>query len=144
MTDLSSSSAIFTPFIGMMLLTFVVWLLLLLRRLGYATGNNIHPESMKTPEDVAGLLPEKAMAPANNLRNLTELPILFYGLCLFLYVAGLVDSVFVAAAYVFFIARAVHSVIHCTYNKVMHRFMAYLVSSFALWFILFRVVWINL
>jgi len=29
--------------------------------------------------------------------------------------------------------RAVHSFIHCSYNNVMHRFLAYLASSLALW-----------
>ncbi|MCV6625118.1 MAG: MAPEG family protein [Cellvibrionaceae bacterium] len=133
-----SQLAIFTPFLGMMLLTLVVWLWLFVKRLSYATANNIHPEAMKTPADVAALLPEANMAPAHNLANLAELPIVFYGLCLYLFVSGQVDSTFVTAAYVFLITRALHSIIHCTYNKVMHRFVIYVASCLALWFMVVR------
>lgn len=137
------ASAIFTPFVGMMVLTFLVWLWLLVKRLGYATSHDIGPHKLQTPAQLAEQLPDRIMAPAHNLANLFELPVLFYALCLFIYAANIVDTMFVSAAYTFFIARAAHSVIHCSYNKVMHRFIAYLVSSFALWFILARVIWVN-
>jgi len=35
-------------------------------------------------------------------------------------------------AWAFVAARVAHSWIHCTYNKVMHRFRAYALSVFAL------------
>ena len=35
--------------------------------------------------------------------------------------------------------RAIHSLVHCTYNRVMHRFSAYLVAALALW-----AMWVRL
>jgi len=139
-----SQSAIFTPFLGMMSLTALVWMALFVRRLSYILPNNIDADKLKTPEMLKQRLPEAVMAPSYNLQNLFELPVIFYALCLFIYTAELVDAVLVGAAYVFFISRALHSIVHCTYNKVMHRFLLYLVSSLALWFMLLRVVWVSL
>jgi hypothetical protein len=46
----------------------------------------------------------------------------------------------VFAAWWFLAFRVLHSVIHCTYNKVLHRFAAYFVSALALWAMVLRAV----
>ena len=48
-----------------------------------------------------------------------------------------------ALAWTFVAARIVHSAIQCSYNKVMHRFRAYLVGGLALW-ALWAVIGVNL
>ena len=40
----------------------------------------------------------------------------------------------------FFLLRVLHSIVHCTINRVMLRFQIYALSSLALWFMLGRVV----
>jgi len=35
--------------------------------------------------------------------------------------------------------RVLHSLIHCTYNKIVHRFNAYLASSLVLWAMWIRI-----
>ncbi len=64
--------------------------------------------------------------------NLLELPMLFYVVCLVLYVTagGSLLAVYVAWAYV--ILRVVHSMIHLTYNHVLHRLAAFTLSNAAL------------
>jgi hypothetical protein len=52
---------------------------------------------------------------------------------------GVATGVFLALAWAFVVLRIVHSFIHCTYNRVMHRFTAYLLSSLVLW-----VIWVYL
>lgn len=131
---------IFEPVLALMIVTMLVWFLLLYRRLSFAMANRISAEKMNTPQKVKDLLPEKAMAPAYNLANLFELPVLFYALCVYLFLAGLVDNTFILMAWCYFGLRLVHSIVHCSYNKVMHRFAAYLFSSLLLWVMLFRVV----
>ena len=74
------------------------------------------------------------------LPSLLELPVIFYALCLYLYVTGWVDSVHVASAWLFVALRAVHSVIHCTVNVVMLRFLSYFAAGIVLWFMLARVL----
>jgi hypothetical protein len=76
--------------------------------------------------------------PSDNLKNLFEIPVLFYGLALYLFVTDQVDAAYVGAAWTFVAFRALHSAVHCTINIVMLRFYLYLVSSLAVWFIAVR------
>ncbi len=73
---------IFAPFFGMVLLTFVVWLFMYVRRLRFIVANRIDTRRLTTPDKGASLIPEEVSWPAYNLRNLFELPVLFYALCL--------------------------------------------------------------
>ncbi|MEP6391771.1 MAG: MAPEG family protein [Halioglobus sp.] len=131
MTIVSASLAL--PMMAMMLLTLVVWLVMFVHRVGYANANGIDAQKMKTPSDVARLLPDEVSGSGNNFKNLFEIPVLFYVMCLYLSVFGQVSSLMVTCAWAFVALRAVHSFIHCSYNNVMHRFIAYLASSVALW-----------
>ena len=124
----------------MMLLTAVVWIYMYVRRLTYIKTNRIPPQELATPEMAAALLPEQVTRPANNLRNLLELPVLFYALCLYLYVTGSVDGLHVASAWAFVALRVAHSAVHCTANIVVLRFASYFAAALVLWFILARVL----
>jgi len=135
------AESILLPMLGMMLLTFVVWVYMYILRLGHIVRQRIHPQKLTTPDKVAELIPEPVSYPAYNFRNLLELPVLFYALCLFLYVTGSVDEWYLVAAWLFVALRVVHSVIHCTVNIVIWRFVVYFVSALALWFMLLRVLW---
>ena len=132
---------IFGPFIGMLLLTFVVWVVMYVRRITFMVKNNIHAQRLSTPERGAEIIPEEVSHASNNLKNLFEVPVIFYALCLYLYVAGQVDEIYLVMAWVFLGLRVVHSLIQCTVNIVMLRFVAYLVSSIALWFMLVRAAY---
>ena len=59
-------------------------------------------------------------------------------LALLLFVTNRVDATYVAAAWAFVVFRVAHSVVHCTFNRVMVRFSCYLAASLALWFMLLR------
>jgi hypothetical protein len=67
--------------------------------------------------------------------------VLFYALCLYLYVTSSAGSADVIAAWLFLVFRIVHSAIHCTVNIVIMRFAAYSAAALALWFMLGRAVW---
>ena len=130
--------AIFIPFLGMQLLTLLVWIIMFSKRFSYMTQNKIEPQALSSPEKVNALIPEDIAAPGNNLKNLFELPVLFYGICIYLFVNSLVDTGYLAVACAFLAFRTLHSLVQCTYNNVMHRFILYVVSSFALWYIVIR------
>jgi len=49
------------------------------------------------------------------------------------------DDLLVWLAWGFVILRVVHSAIHCSYNRVMHRFFAYLISCLFLMFMWIRL-----
>jgi hypothetical protein len=139
-SPVAESQAILAPFLAMMLLTALVWVDMYSRRLGYIKANRIQPQDLATPEMAAKLLPEAVTLPANNVRNLLELPVLFYALCLYLYVTGSVDGVHVVSAWTFVALRAAHSTVHCTINIVVLRFASYFAAALVLWFMLGRVL----
>ena len=122
----------------MMLLTMVVWIYMYYRRLGFIFGNRIRPQDLRTPELAGKIIPESVQYPANNLRNLLELPVIFYALCLYLYVSQSVDAIYVGAAWTFLGLRIVHSANQCTVNRVKYRFFAYFASAIVLWLMVGR------
>lgn len=132
---------ILQPLIAMILVTLVVWTALYVRRIRFLKAHRIHAQKVSTPEKVAAIIPEHVQNPANNFKNLFELPVLFYVLCLYLYVTGSADTAYVIAAWAFVALRAVHSVIQCTTNIVMHRFAIYMAGAAALWFMVLRAAW---
>ena len=137
---MGDSQAILAPFLAMMLLTAVVWVYMYSRRLTYIKANSISPRDLATPEKAATVLPEAVALPANNLRNLLELPVVFYALCLYLNVTASADSAHLVAAWAFVALRTVHSIIHCTANIVVLRFLCYFAAALVLWFMLARAL----
>lgn len=131
-------SKVFAPFVGMMLLTLVVWLYMFGRRLPFVLSSKLTPEQL-TASELARLSPPSVSNPSDNLKNLFELPTLFYAATLYLYVAQRVDLPYLIAAWVFFGFRILHSGVHCTFNFVPLRFWLYLISAMALWFMIVRI-----
>lgn len=127
---------ILQPFLAMMVLTAVVWVYLYARRIPAMKRARVPVQAYTHPEKVAELLPDDVNNPANNFKNLFELPVLFYGLCLYFYVTGSVDAVCVSAAWIFVGFRALHSIVQCTSNVVILRFYLYLAGALTLWFML--------
>jgi hypothetical protein len=130
-------NAIFSPFFAMVLLTFVVWLYIYFRRLSFIASKKLKTEEL-TDSLLAQLSPPAVSNPSNNFKNLFEIPVIFYALVLYLFSTQQVDVVYVNAAWIFVMFRALHSAVHCTFNLINLRFGFYLVSSIAVWFILIR------
>jgi hypothetical protein len=135
-----NQAGIMIPVFGMLLLTMGVWLWMYALRLPWIMQSGLPPASLNTPYKLDREIPEAVNYPSYNFRNLLELPVLFYVLCLYLLWAQQVDQVHLTCAYLFLLARIVHSVIHCTINHVPLRFATYLISAFALWVMLVRSV----
>ena len=129
---------IFGPFFAMMFLTLVVWIYMYIRRISFITGNKISPTDLAEPGKLAQLTPAAVSNPSDNLKNLFEIPVLFYALALYLFAMKQVDAAYVDAAWVFFGFRVLHSAVHCTFNLVLLRFYLYLFSTIAVWFIAIR------
>lgn len=133
-----AQTAIFGPFFAMMFLTLVVWIYLYVRRISWIRANRISPSGLAAPGELARLSPAAVSKPSDNLKNLFEIPVLFYAICLTLFVTGRVDATHVGAAWAFAAFRALHSAVHCTFNLVMLRFTLYLVATLAVWFMIAR------
>jgi hypothetical protein len=89
----------------------------------------IHPQAASTSVKMAARL-ENVQA-ADNFRNLFEVPVLFYALGGVSLATHHTPSWLVLGSWAFVALRVVHSLIHCSYNQVMHRLAAFL-ASFAL------------
>ena len=122
------------PCIAMVALTAVVWVGLYVERIGEMRERRISAQSLSTSAAARDKL-QRTQA-ADNFRNLFEMPVLFYLLCVCLAMTGLGSNPFVAGAWGYVALRVMHSFIHTTYNRVIHRFTVYVLSSvllFLLW-----------
>ena len=133
-------TAIFNPFLAMILLTIVVWFYMYARRIPFLQRGKIDLNRL-TAAELARISPPAVANPSDNLKNLFEVPILFYALALYLYVSHRVDATYVTAAWIFVVFRALHSAVHCTINIVILRFWLYCISTLALWFIALRAAY---
>lgn len=131
-------SSIFLPAVVLMLITILVWLNMFLRRVIAIKSAGLDPQDYPTPEGLNTILSEREQAPANCLRNLFEVPVIFYALTAFVSAMAIGDPIFVNMAWAFVGLRALQACVHCTYNRVMHRFYAYLASSLILWVMVIR------
>ena len=113
-------------------LTFLVWVYLYSTRLGKIFRDKIDPQRLSNRNEAQALMVEVA-GPSDNFKNLFETPVLFYAavtVSLILFIQNpLLDSL--AWSYVFL--RALHSVVHITYNRIVHRFFVYFSSTLVLW-----------
>jgi hypothetical protein len=100
-------------------------------RAGRVTRNAFRlGESPEVPDDVA--------VSNRNLMNLLEMPMLFYVVCLAFYVTRNVRSGVVTAAWIYVALRLIHSWIHLTSNRVLHRLIVFALSNFVL-----LAIWIS-
>lgn len=130
-------AVIFQPFVATMVLTMVVWVYMYGRRLPFIFANGLEPKQM-TPLELARVSPPHVSNPSDNLKNLFELPTVFYAVVLYLYATHRVDAAYLGAAWGFFLFRAMHSAVHCTFNFIPLRFALYVISAGALWFMVAR------
>ena len=122
------------PVAGMVFVTALVWIKLYADRIGEMRAKRIGAQDLATVRDAAARL--QNTRAAENFRNLFEVPVLFYALCIALAVTGGSTPGFLAAAWAYVGLRALHSLIHVTYNRVMHRFLIYVSSTvllFGMW-----------
>jgi hypothetical protein len=126
-------NAIFSPFFAMILVTFIVWVYMYIRRIRFITKRKLTSKELD-PIAFTEISPPSVSNPSDNLKNLFEIPILFYALVMYLFLTKQVDIVYVIAAWGFVLFRVMHSAVHCTFNRVMLRFHLYLYSTIALWF----------
>jgi hypothetical protein len=126
--------AIFYPVVALVALTFAVGVRMYRVRSGASRARRVRisdfrlGESANVPADVA--------LPNRNFMNLLETPVLFYVACLVLFVTGGVDRIALTLAWLYVGLRVAHSVVHLTYNNVIHRLAAFgasLVVLLLLW-----------
>lgn len=129
---------ILLPMLALVALTFTVWVYMYITRISEMRRKKIDAQRLDTRVHAEGLLTDSAVV-ADNLKNLFEMPILFYSGLLLSMVLMIQDPLLVQLSWGFVALRWVHSAVHCTYNRVMHRFLAYLASCLILMLIWARL-----
>jgi hypothetical protein len=132
--------SLYGPLLAMMLVTLAVWVYMYVRRIAFLTRQDVPPDLL-TPARLAEISPPAVANPSDNLKNLFELPVLFYALVLCLELTGSSDVAYLLAAWWFVGFRVLHSIVHCTVNVVLLRFWLYAIGSLALWFMLLRATY---
>jgi hypothetical protein len=121
---------IFGPLGALVALTFLVLLNVPIRRFASAFRGQTKRDDYKLGE--SDRVPGWVAVANRNLMNLFELPVLFYVLCLSLYVTDLVNERQIWLAWGYVGLRAVHSLVHLTFNNVMVRLSVFAVSNIVL------------
>jgi hypothetical protein len=125
------------PLLLMLILPILVVTKMFIDRVIEMKGKKIHPQSIATRlQSQEKLTNSKA---SDNFKNLFEAPVLFYVIALTSIVLNYSHSLFVGLCWTYVFTRYIHSFIHCTYNKVMHRFYAFTASMIVLFLLLMQL-----
>lgn len=122
--------AIFRPVGVLALWTIVVLSLTAIRRVGAVRAGRIKRGAFRLGEGPE--VPPDVSIPNRNLMNLLEVPVLFYVVCICLYVTHLTRPGLLSLAWTYVALRVAHSLIHLTTNNVMHRLTLFGLSNVVL------------
>lgn len=125
------------PFVAMVVLTFAVGVRMYLARVAEMKRRRIHPQQVASRARAAAMFDDTRAA--DNFQNLFELPVLFYVGVLVIWLGEHADGIYLGLAWLFVISRVAHSVVHLTYNRVMHRFAAFITG-----FVVLTLFWVRL
>ncbi|MBN7755726.1 MAPEG family protein [Nitratireductor aquimarinus] len=123
-----SQTAIFWPMIAQVALVYAVYLLIGMRRKKAVESGSATVSQFRENRDE----PAESLYVRNNLANQFELPVLFYAVCLALFVTGGAGVAAVSLAWVFVLSRCGHAYVHVTSNRIRHRQPLFVLGFFAL------------
>lgn len=125
------SNAMIGPILAQVGLTLITLLVLYARRIPAMVAAKPTNETMQDKKSLQAL-PAPARFAAENYNHQFEAPVLFYVMCISAMVAGLANEASLMLAWAYVALRGLHTAIHITYNRVLHRFMVFLTSSIVL------------
>src|SRR6476660_6695048 len=113
--------------VALVALTFIVLGFIPVRRFRAAGKKQVVADDFKLGESAN--VPPDVSIPNRNYMNLLELPVLFYVVCLGMFVTQAVTPRALVFAWAYVALRALHSAVHLTYNKVFHRLSFFALSN---------------
>lgn len=120
-------SSIVWPTIALVALIFIVWLTLFWQRGAHMRRHPPGADDFASGEAAMRYFAPVEMA-ANNLRNLFEMPVMYFALVPLLLISHQDNRVQVILAWSYVVLRAIHSFIHIGPKKVPMRFLVYALS----------------
>lgn len=135
-----NSAMIFAPVLAQVLLVFIVYGVLAVRRFEAIKQKTVDAD--RAPLD-KNAWPNKVILATNNLTNQFEAPLLFYVLCFILSAIDGVNPFTLWLSSVYVMLRYLHAYVHLTSNKIEYRFRLFLISH-GLLFFMFTLVLLKL
>jgi len=129
---------IFVPVIVQVLLTLLVYVRLINVKLRELHAGRVNRDRLPLHEDA---WPESVLQVNNNIRNQFELPVLFYVMCVVLWLLDAVTALALAVAAAFALSRILHAIIHLGSNYVPNRRRAFTVGWWVLVLMAGLVLW---
>lgn len=120
-------TAILWPAVTLVALIYGIWFFMYVRRFAHMRATPPRPEDFASGEAALRYFAPVEM-PANNLRNLFEMPVLFFALLPLLLLTQTASGAQVALAWGYVVLRGVHSFIHIGRGPVVARFAVYAAS----------------
>ncbi len=112
-----TNTAIFWPLIVQTALIYVIYAVMSTRRRAAVKSGSVKASAFKVPL----VEPEPSATIIRNLENQFELPILFYVVCVVLYMLNGVNDGVIVLAWLFVLSRIAHCWVHTTSNEIRYR-----------------------
>ncbi len=114
------------PMFAMVIVTFVVAIHLFRLRVKAVKAGDVRLSQFRLN---TGETPDAMAQAARNYANLFEVPMLFYTAGAIAIALGIQVPAMIITAWIFVLARILHSWIHLTSNNVIHRMRAYMLGN---------------
>jgi hypothetical protein len=131
------ATTIFKPVTLLALWTLVIVSMVGYRRVKAGLSKQITPQDFKYGE--SSHVPAEVTIPNRAFMNLLEAPVLFYLATVVIFLTQRVDPMYVKLAWIYLFLRLGHSLVHITYNHVVHRLTLYALSNVTL-----AAIWLRL
>lgn len=123
---------ILQPVVALMIWTMIIWAWMYITRIPAMQKAQIQPDDAQIVGLLDQKLPQSVQWKAHNYNHLHEAPTVFYAVAIVLAIIGQGDGMNAFIAWIYVGLRVIHSLVHVTANKVMVRFVLFLLSSLAL------------
>ncbi len=124
-------TSLLAPVLALIVLTLVVWIWMYATRIPVMQKAGINPQDARFPGSLKDL-PGSVRQVADNYNHLMEQPTIFYALVFYIVLSGHTDQWHVYMAWAYVGLRVVHTLIQCTVNIVMARFLVFTLSTIVL------------
>ena len=133
---------ILQPVVALAAWTMVMWAWMYATRIPAMTQAQVDVDKMVRDPNASldHSLPANVQWKAHNYNHLHEAPTVFYAVAIVLAIVGQGDGMNALLAWIYVGLRVIHSLVHATANKVMVRFVLFLLSSLVLIALIFHAV----
>ena len=125
---------ILQPVVALAAWTMVMWLWMYATRIPAMNAAKVDPDSLVRDPDAKldKLLPPEVQWKAHNYNHLHEAPTVFYAVAIVLAIVGQGDGLNAWLGWAYVALRVVHSLVQAITNKVVVRFVVFVLSSLVL------------